>query len=337
MHRRICPWTARASSTSIALAALAVREPVAEVVDVAERLALLSFDEDFELLQEVGAVGCLVAGEDLKDTAGSVRQEEEALVILGVGDPGHDHREEVGVLRRVVEQDTWELADLGATLAVHGRRVHLQERDLREADLVGVALLDLAHRLAPGVLVGLDEQPQQAEVVGQDDVLAEVLERVDQPLVGGEERFPIERARRVVDHHDPLRWIATGHLLVLQLPQEVEQRQRGPLAVAEVGAWLVPAAAGVRLAVRRDGHAEVVLAVDAGEIAGQGVGHVLGGELRLTHFVEPSLRQVRGLLGRLTLGSQFFGLFLEPSEGLTLRTRPGGQGRSASARSVTSA
>ena len=64
-----------------------MREAVAEVVDIAIELSLLSFNESCELLKEIGAMGCFVAGEDLKDASGGIRQKEETVMVLGIGDP----------------------------------------------------------------------------------------------------------------------------------------------------------------------------------------------------------------------------------------------------------
>lgn len=69
------------------LATLTVREAVAEVVHIAIGLSLLSFNESCELLKEIGAMGCFVTGEDLKDASGGIRQKEETVMVLGVGDP----------------------------------------------------------------------------------------------------------------------------------------------------------------------------------------------------------------------------------------------------------
>jgi len=87
--------------------------------------------------------------------------------------------------------------------------------------------------------------------MGQDDVLAEAHERVDEPVLGGEESFSIQRARRVRDHHYPLRRVAARHvlLLLLQLRQEVEPRQGSPLALAEIRSGLGTTTTGVRLAI----------------------------------------------------------------------------------------
>ena len=139
-------------------------------------------------------MGRLVAGEDLQDAASSVRQEEEPLVILGVGNSSHDHGEEVGILRGAVEQQARKLSNSRSSFTVDRSREHLQERDLREADLVRVALSDPFHRTVPSILLGLDEESEQAEVMGEDDVLSEPLQRVDEPLVGSEQRLPVEGA-----------------------------------------------------------------------------------------------------------------------------------------------
>ncbi len=42
--------------------------------------------------------------------------------------------------------------------------------------------------------MGLEEKPQKAEVVREHDVLAEALQRVEEPLVSCAERFTVERA-----------------------------------------------------------------------------------------------------------------------------------------------
>jgi hypothetical protein len=64
-----------------AFAAFAVGVPVAEVVDVAVRLAVLGFDEDVELAEEVAAVRCFVASEDFDDAPGGVGEQEEPVVL----------------------------------------------------------------------------------------------------------------------------------------------------------------------------------------------------------------------------------------------------------------
>ena len=73
------------------LAALAVGIPVTEVVDVAKWFALFGFDEHAQLLQEVGAMWCLIASKYFEDSTGCIGKKEQTFVILGVGDSGHDH------------------------------------------------------------------------------------------------------------------------------------------------------------------------------------------------------------------------------------------------------